>query len=79
MVAYCIIKGDNMKITNENISEYKKEDVQDHLSELRSVINKLEWDEKHNQLNPGKKVYLEKIRKEHEELKMLFERIFADK
>lgn len=68
-----------MKINLENLSSMPKEEVQEHLHLLRSQITCLEWDKQRDQLNPGKKVYLEKIKQEYEELKKKFEEIFDRK
>ncbi len=42
--------------------------IRDKLAEIRGPLLKLKWDAEHDQLNPGKKPYYDKLKKDFEEL-----------
>ena len=49
-------------------TEMSQEQVRNKLLSMRDKISVLEWDEKHDQINPYKKVQLDTMRKEYREL-----------
>ena len=52
----------------EAIHDLNAEQIRSKLITMRDKINVLQWDEKLGQINPYKKVQLDKLRKEFREL-----------
>lgn len=52
----------------EDISNLSAEQIKENMTGMRDKLKTLEWDDKHNQINPYKKMELEKMKKEYEEL-----------
>jgi len=51
----------------------EKEEIQKRMHFLKKQILTMEWDEQRNQLNSGRKSYLEKVREEYKELELQLE------
>jgi len=50
------------------MGEDKAEEVRERMHQIRDKTKVLEWDDKHNQINPYKKMELERMKKEYDEL-----------
>jgi len=42
--------------------------IKQRMDEIKPILNRLNWDKDHNQLNPGKLPYLESLQKEYDGL-----------
>jgi hypothetical protein len=52
----------------DNLDKMSTEQLRSRLITMRDKISVLEWDEKHDQINPYKKVQLDNLRKEYREI-----------
>lgn len=53
---------------SEELDKLSVKEIKERISQMQDRLKVLEWDDKHNQINPYKKMELDNMKKEHEEL-----------